>query len=516
MGPGKNQFRLSILLLSGIVFLLGGLKADFAKAETSPSLQTFPNFSRLVFPVHPQATFRVQPDSADPRKFILGIEGPSMEPWGKTQAKDVLVSEVVVSRDATASKEAVVNLAGKNSEYFAYFQPTPPAVIVDIWPSSSPDPQRNVASTPEPKKVAKSKTSKIVQKQNFPFLEQKKNFFYEFPAVIPDYVYKGNNFNTQIERDPGSGWNWTEPNLETPGGINFSLAQKLFARKQYSLAIKSIEFARRDHSQSPYMDEMSYLEALSYRNLAIQEKNSFLLNRSEEQLKELMLKPAGKDGYLPFANKIRMYFASEAYRNQRWLDAISHFEFITTMKSSAAEADYQGIVLASAEAYLALRQFRRAERIYRSVMTESPNTDYAKEAEYRWGNLLTLERAFKKADEVFDRAHKEYPSFESIREEAFFNQAEANFGLGNFKKSQQLFRKFVELHPANTLGGMAYVRLGELAEMVDKNLEGAKEFYTQASRRFPYSVGDTLAKIRLARTLLPSLSSRFAILRISD
>lgn len=494
---GQPRIKLCRLIcfVGSLILLSHDLQAQ--NNVDKPSLGSLAGYSRIILPVGPRSSFRVQEGISGKSELRLEVDGPQNGKWGPVELKDERVAGIAIIEETSTTKRVSIRLNKPELETFAYYQPAPSAVVIDVWAGESKPEPRKPASISSTKKQELTKKAVVEVNKGYAPLNREQNLFFDLPAVTPRYVYQGINFDTVRERDPGAGWEWTNPDLSVPGGINLSLAAKLFERKQYALAIRSVEFARRDFQASPYFDELTYLEALALRNLGKLEKDNSLISRGDEKLRELMLKTR-EGNYLPFSGKIRMFFASSAYREERWLDAISQFELITTLKGSEKEADYSGIVMASAESYLALRQYRRAERIYRSVISEMPKSELAKESLYRWGNILSHERAFRKADEIFRQALREYPEHEKIRNEAYFNLAEANFSLGKLSEAQKFFQEYIRRHASNPLAGLAKVRLGEIAELQDRDAKSAAEYYRDAINRFPFSLGETVGRIRLA------------------
>mgnify|MGYP003393709692 CR=1 FL=1 len=434
------------------IYLLSSV-LPVAAVASQATMESTGSFTRVVIPVKAKSKFSVREDAS---RVILHFE-QNPDPAEVKASSDERVKDLRLLQAGQSTQEVGITLAHEGLDYFAYYQPTPPAVIVDVWPKQVAKTEAAEARMPATAKKSAPK-AKAVAKISVKPLDRKGDFFYQIPFVTPDFEFSGESFDTTKERDIGRGWTWTKPDLNLPGGTNFSLAQKLFERKQYALCIKTIEFARRDFPTGEYSDEMDFLEALAYREMGLGEKNQSLISKAEEKLQELMLRESKSGGYLPFASKIRIYFASEAYRSQRWLDAISHFEFITTAKNAEKEQDYSGIVMAMAEAYFRLHQYRRAERIYRSLSGKDSGKTMVEEAAYRLGNIHADERALSKADKAFRSALREFPKHESKRVEAYFNLAESNFGLGEFAKAEEYFKKFIDLHPSNTLSRLELVR----------------------------------------------------------
>ncbi len=469
--------------------------SPFSAIASSTSLETSASFSRLVIPVNAKSRFSVKEESG---QVVLKLED-NPRPAEVKVTSDQRIKKINLLHSGSTTQEIGLMLEDSSLDYFAYYQPSPPSIVIDIWPKKAEAKSAEIGSR-VPAEVKKPIAKPAVAKKiNEKPLSLKDNFFFQIPIIVPNFVYSGDSFDTSKERNISGGWNWTKPDNNIPGATNFSLAQKLFERKQYALCIKTIEFARRDYPAGKYSDEMDFLEALAYREMGLAEKDQFLTTKSEEKLQELMLRESREGGYLPFSSKIRIFFASEAYRNERWLDAVSHFEFITTGKNAEKEQDYTGIVMAMAEAYFQLRQYRRVERIYRSLDGKEATKSMIPEAAYRLGNIHAHEKALKKADKAFRDALRKYPEHEAIRVEAYFNLAEVNFGMGDFKKSEEYFLKFLELHPSNTLAGLALVRMGEISELLRKDTNKASEYYLSAINRFPFSLADTLGRLRRAR-----------------
>lgn len=472
---------------------------------------TFKGYSRLTIPVKPNSGFEVEGFEKSTKVLNVAIENMHQAYWTQSnRLSDSLIRDVKTASSGEANIRVSIGIRGTYSEHFVYYQPNPPSVIVDIWqekkkvakgqkqsrklanrlPSNVKKAPKKKTQKAEP--VAVSKIKKTVTPLSF-----SNDLFYHLPTTIPEFVFKGENFDTSEERDPGAGWEWTKPDHKVPGGTNFSLAVKLYKRKQYGLAIRAAEYMRRDHPDSPYREEMSFLEVLSYRKLSKKTGEAAMGFKALEQFKELMLRQKnGKN--LPFSQKLRIFFASDAFREKRWLDAISHFEFILSQDDDK-EPDLPGILLANAEAYFNLRQYRRAGRIYRAAMRKYPKSWIGKEAAYRFGNTLAKQRLYTKADREIRQALSKYPKYEATRSEAYFNLAEVNFWLKNLPQAQKYFKEYIKRHHAQTYAAMAYVRLGEIEEIQNKDTKSAREFYLKAIDHFPFSLGEKLAQVRLAR-----------------
>ncbi len=488
---------------------------------------SFKGYSRLTIPVKPNSGFKVEGFEDSVKVLNVAIENMHQAYWTQSnRLSDQLIRNVKTSSMGDATIRVSIEIRGSYSKHFIYYQPNPPSVIVDIWQDKKGSAQKKGKEAKLAKKFP-SKVKRVSKKANHELssksvskvsesvskipevtskikkiivpLDFSNNSFFRLPIIAPAFVYEGKNFNTSREGDPGAGWEWTKSSKNAGSGTNFSLAIKLYKSKKYGLAIRAAEYLRRDYPNSPYMEEVRFLEALSYWNLSVQSGNKAMGHKALAQFKELI--PQQKNGKnLPFSQKLRIFFAADAFREGRWLDTASHFESILgNQENSKKEPDFPGILLAHAEAYFNLRQYRRASRVYRAAMQKYPKHWVGKEAAYRFGNTLAKQRFYKKANLAIREALKKYPDYESTRSEAYLNLAEVNFWLKNLSEAQKFFKIYAKKHHAHTYVAMAYVRLGEIEEIKNKNIKKAREYYLKAIDHFPFSLGERLAQVRLAR-----------------
>ena len=489
------------LVLPLLLFFYGNSTTG-ANLTRIPLIESRSAYTRLILPMESNSGFKIKESTKKSGSIKVHINSIGPNYWTKVPVlSDSRISRVQVLSKRNRTLDLEVTFANRDLEYFAYFQPTPPAIVVDVW--SRPSKKAKIAKirtrrSPAKKKVKPRKPSR----PKFDWLSMKGSFFYRMPIVSPEYTFKGKHFNTNDRSDPGAGWKWNPPPASDPILVNYTLAQKLFETKKYGLCIRAVEFTERDFPPSPALAEMNFLKALAYGKLGEQRSDPKLSAKSDDLLRELMLYQTPDKKYLPFATKIRIYFAANFFRKGMWMDAISEFEFMSSGNQTKV-GDIAGILGAAAQSYLELRNYRVAERIYRNLMKNYRGKISSKEAYYRIGNLLALEGSYFKADQSLRLALKKYPKYESVRQEVFFNLAEVNFWHGRKDLARKYFKEFIWRHPSHTIAGLAMVRLGEISELKDRDYKKASSHYHKAINRFPFSIGAKLAMIRFARLNLP-------------
>ncbi len=502
---GVCRMRAQILLFT----LLSMSLSTATFAVESPSIKTTESYSRVIVPIENGATFRVLTENSNAVK--LHLERTRLEHLADFSALlDKRVAKVDARRAGLDSADIVVGFQGQNVDSFAYLQPSPPAVVIDIWEKKADAKTKVpavVVAKPAKKNQPKQRLIASVKpkaKESLPPLDAKKDIFPRFPVPMPVLSFSEGRLALPPRLDIEKMWSFSKPESK-PGEASeaFNFAQKLFEAGKYGLCIRSLEIAFRDHPNNPYESQMRLLMAFAYKRLGETSKTPVLQAKADEMLKGLGAKTDEAGHFLPFHQTIRIYFANKAYLAGQWFDAIDQYEALGVgIDASMKEFPYLQMILA--ELYGRVEQPRRAERIYRYMQEHLAKHPMTKEAAYRKVSLLALEKNYPRVVEEAANALHSYREYESTRPEVLFELGEANFWRHDFGAAKKAFTHFLQIAPAHTLAAEAHVRLGEVAEVDDHDLATAKEEYLAAKNGFPFSNGDHVASLRLARLALPS------------
>lgn len=492
-----------------IGFAVAGIRAQ---AEEAARFQSMDQYTRIQIPAATGSTFRLINGNGGEATVVLDRVRPgslgAATGWSDSRVKAVSVSSLSLDK-----VEIRVQFQDKNTEAFAYLQGG--TLVLDLW-RQAPAKHDAAAATkvaaakPGKKTAAPAKTRKLASVNeekpvaNVEPLRREKDLFQRFVLPMPELRVDaaGGGFDLPPKGEIDGLWKFSRGDKETDEGKSFEFAKKLFQDKKYGLALKTIEIVRRDQPKSPYLEEIAFLEALAYRKLGESTKTDALTEKSERLFEELAAKRDEKGAALPFAPAIQLYFGQKEYNKKNWLQMIQHLE----AAASALAADdpslpYLQIMLA--EAYGEVNQPRRAERMYRYLFERFPKHVIAKESRYRIADLLAVERNYNRVTEEGQAAVTAYPEYEKIRSEVLFQIGEANFWLGNYSRAEKYLRRYTEISSAHTNAALAWVRLGEIAEVTKGDLKAARAAYMKAKNGYPFSQGDLVATVRLARIDLP-------------
>jgi TolA-binding protein len=485
-------------------------------AANEAQFQTLDQYTRIQIPVTGASTYRLI--SGKDGEASLTLDRIQMS-WIQSlnSSSDARLQKIQVMPVGLDKAEIKFKFADSNTESFAYLQGG--KLVIDIWKQDSSvvkakpsnavvgkikksAPERKLAAVTAPTKIERKLASIPSTKRENPVqaLQKDVDIFQKFVLPMPDLVIPPTGESVQL---PPKGeidglWVFSKGDPKTTEGKSFEFAKKLYNEKKYGLAIKTIQIIQRDEANTPYLEEIKFLEALCFRKLGEIEKSDALAKKGEALLEELG-SVRRKDGSLmPFHGSIRFYFAQKEYLKQNWLQSILHLEYVAQI-TPASDTNYPYIQMMLADSYARVNQPRRAERIFRYLVEKHSKHIVAKEAKYRIADLLALEKNYARVIEEGESALATYPEFERSRAEVIFQIGEASFWLGQYKRAEKYFQLFTKKYSAHTIAAFAWVRLGEISELAKGDIEKARSFYMSAKNGYPFSQGDLVATVRLAR-----------------
>lgn len=497
--------------------------AAIASAADAPLFQTLDQYTRIQIPVTTGSSFRLLNGNPAETKLIVDRMRPEALN-GVTSWSDQRVKSVQVSATGLDKAELTIRFRENGTEAFAYMQGS--NLVLDLWrqegtpakpAAAAPVPPTSVA-TKLPAQVKKNGTAhraiasvgKIEKKKATKVsavapLESGKDLFQKFILPMPELkiTAKDGGIDLPPAVDPEQKWKFSKGDKATEEGRAFELAKQLFARGKFGLTVKTIEIALRDFPESEHVDELRLLQAFCYRRLAETTGTPTLADKAETMFLEMAAQRDGDGNPLAFQRILQFYFGQKEFAKENWLQAIQHFEAVAAA-TPEKDADFPYVQIILAECYAKVDQSRRAERIYRYLAEHYPSHVLGKEGRYRIADLLGLEKNYGRVIEEGEKALREQPAYEKQRLEVLFQIGEASFALGQYARAEKYFTRFTELNSAATIAGLAWVRLGEIAEVARKDVMGARKYYMRAKNGYPFSQADLVATVRLARIDLPN------------
>lgn len=483
-----------------------------AAAAEAPKFQSLDQYTRIQIPASPSSSFRLVNGSGNEATVVVDRVKPgtldNLSSWTDGRVKAVNASQLGLDK-----VELKVSFQQPGTESFAYLQGG--TLVVDLWKQASSAAEKPAVKLAQelPKKVktapARTLASAVKAAPKaapaVPPLNREDDIFQRFILPMPALQIdaKGEGFSLPPKGEISDLWIFPKADSKKEGAKSYEFAKQLFEEKKYGLAIKTVEIIRRDEPKSDYLDQLAFLEALCYHRLGEAAHNESLSAKAEKMFEELGNRRDDKGNPLPFHAAIRLYFAQKEFNKGNWLQAISHLEYVNGAYPKG-DAKLPFIQIMLAESYVKVNQPRRAERLYRYLSEHYPRHVLGKEARYRIADLLALERNYNRVTEEGQEAINTYPDYERNRAEVLFQMGEANFWLNKLGASEKYFRRFTEISSGQTNNALAWVRIGEIQEIAKGDLKAARESYMKAKNGYPFSQGDLVATVRLARIDLPN------------
>lgn len=496
-----------------------------AELPAGAHLETMDQYTRLQIPFAGGSAFRMM--NGKPGEVTLTVDRVATSALERLPTfTDARISRVTVKTLGLDKAEITVHFAEAQTESFAYAQGT--NLVLDLWHGTAKkaapapaavaarklpqevkgrvpaSPARAARKVP-PASAAENLAVKAPEAPSVTPLKIDRDLFQRFLLPMPELkiTAKDGGLDIPLHFDLDTRWKFAEGDKETDEGKGFEFAKKLFTQKKYGLSLKTIEILLRDHPKTAYANELQFLRALAYRKLGEATKTESVTARGEKMLVELAAQRDEEGVALPFARLITLYFAQNELEKENWLQAIQHLEYVSSVTKPNVP-DFPYVQMLMAEAYSKINQPRRAERLYRFLTEKFPKHPLAREAYYRIADLLALEKNYVRVTDEGHDAIEAYPDYEKTRSEVLFHVGEAYFWLGDYAKAEKSFRRYVNISSAQTTASLAWVRLGEIAELAHGDLKAAREDYFHAKNGYPFSKGDLVATVRLARIDLPT------------
>lgn len=304
----------------------------------------------------------------------------------------------------------------------------------------------------------------------FPMLKMKIGLLDELVEHQPEYVIRPKD---------------TRENKEA------RLLLALFDRKRFGVYLKTYDYFAKRYPESEYLEILKNVTASVHLTKWREEGKSTEYDQARALYNELVQKypesPLREHNYL-------IYGFMQMERGEA-LATLQTFEGF--LKTFPKAREVPQVRAAAAEAYLVLRKFDEAANEYRTIIKDFPKSDFAREAEYRLGDVQFAKGDYTQAIRAYENAIKDLPEQEKVYPNADFNMAEARFWQKDYKKSLAGYVRFVNLFPTHDYGGYALTRIGELLGVLGADQRRVMGAFLESYFRFPNHPGAKVARIRM-------------------
>ena len=121
------------------------------------------------------------------------------------------------------------------------------------------------------------------------------------------------------------------------------------------------------------------------------------------------------------------------------------------------------------------------------------------------GDVYAQKKDYKKAIRAYQEALEEFPKEAHLFPNAFYNIAESQFWLGEYKKSLNSYIKYARNYPKSSHGGFALTRIGEILEILGASPKKSKGAFLESWFRFRGTQGANIGRIRFISQHMPKM-----------
>lgn len=314
----------------------------------------------------------------------------------------------------------------------------------------------------------------------FPMFVLEKDHFKTLRASLPDY---------EILPD------------DKPENIQARFLLQQFQKKRYASFMQTKKLFLKKFSKSKYKQILGHIEADILLSMWEKNKDPQYLNdalANYMQLVDLYPESPLRERTLLLVALLTKYHVNE-------FSAIKSIKrFIDEYKDSPFNAQARMLL---ADSYTKIKSYADALSILEDVKKTAGFEDSV-EATYRIGDVYFAQDDFRSAEKFYMDAIEAFPEQASKFPNSYFNAAESQFILNDYKSSLINYGKFTKYFPRHEYGGYAMTRIGELLEIMGYGERVSRGFLNESQIKFPNTVGGKVAKIRLLSRKMKDISKK--------
>lgn len=440
--------------------------------ELAKSLETFDYLvedpSRLVIDLYQN------PNEVKSVKKIDKIKTEDAEVTTKVQAKTSSVDSKIEKVDAGKRKPATADFLKIDSAGNLSVEMDPKKNIsAGIFDGADPFYERFSVKDYEIKEEAI-----ILSKENYyiPFPD------IDLPVVDWEKIKNGENIFEITPKD-------TEENKHV------RLLQTLMDNKRNQVFFKTYNWFMEKYPESEYADIVRNMSI----KIHLEEWNSKGDAHHYDQATQKMRDVISKDPKHPMSEKYSLLLGILSFEKKDYFNSLRSFQAHNAQElwnkpgSFSADLSSLGIALS----YLKLNQYDEAYKAFDKLENSSMFEDVKAEAAYRKGDVYQRQKNYEQAIKEYKSAIARRPKNELKFPNAYYNQAQSQFLLNQFKESLNTYRDFIKKFPQDKSSPYAMTRVGELLEILGADKTKVIGAYLETYFRNGENPSAIVARLRL-------------------
>jgi len=496
--------------------------------------------------------YEVRREGKNGEVIVLRLPPLKVEDARKLKSlNDPLIKSVRIKEKAVDDLTEVYFTVDTRTDYFDYITDQPSRLIVDFFPKEPDEQSEPLAEKLPEKKTPKSSGPrrpagsdlKIAVKAEQPTVpspkektEARKDLNYgifdggdpEFERfAIKDYEIKGDPVKTSRMNFylPFPMLDLGVPHLEailnvpptyeivaneTRVNKEARLLLRLFSEKKRAVFIKAADEFLKENPDSPYDEVVRYMAADAHYDIWLASGSLDDFDAAMNQYLALTEKYPES----PMTQRTLLLMGYSYLDRGDSFGALKGFEKFTRMFPESKYIDR--VRLSVASAYLRLNRYDDAYSILDDLEKNGKTQKGRQEAAYRKGDVFFRKKDYAQAIKQYQGAIARHPSVADDYPNAWYNIAEAEFMLGNFRKSIEDYRTFLRKFPDHPYDSYAMTRIGELFGVFGVDSERAMGAFRESFFRYRSTPGAGIARIRMLTAKMPQMKEKELASAISE
>ena len=453
--------------------------------------------------------------------------------------KSQLVKSIKVARNTTQGKDTVTfKLSDSTVEHFDYLTDEPSRLIVDFYTTpdtAKKESAKKVQAAPtkqkdKPKRSVASETLQIADNgqlnvdtsvANYGLFDGADPDFERF--VMKDYEIKEDSIIKNKDRfyipypwlirQPKkwnevveSGFVYNVQPTTDEENKQMRLLERLFEKNRPHVFLQTKEWFNEKYPNSKYSEMIDFMTADIRWKLYEEGQKPGDFDIAIQAYKNAIQ----KNPKSPMSEKTSLLIPVRLFEKGDYLAALRAFNQHIDNKeipvSSTLSRDLAQLGVALS--FMHLKRYDEAADLLKKLEKSTTYDEVKHEAAYRLGDVSVLSKQFAQAIEEYTKAQNKYPTAQSAFPGSYFNKSEAEFWLGNYRKSLEDFRNYIKKFPADSHAPLALTRIGENMEILGADKSRTMGAYLEAYFRFGETPNAIIARIRMTAARMKAMKPK--------
>lgn len=292
------------------------------------------------------------------------------------------------------------------------------------------------------------------------------------------------------------------------------LLEKLFTKNRNQVFLQTAEWFLSKYPESDYREIIYFMKADTKYKIYQDSKRSEDFNLAIQDYREAIdLFPKST-----LSEKVSLQIAIKLYEKNDFLASLrafnQHLERPQMAKGFSLSKDLAQLGVALS--FMQLKKYDDALKTLNQIMASTQLQEIKEEVAYRIGDILVESKKYPEAIKQYSLAQKEYPAAQMRFPGSYYNKAEAQFWLSNYKQSLDDYREYIKKFPSDGHTPLALTRIGETLEILGADKSRVMGAYLESYFRYGENPNALVARIRMTASRMKGMKPKEVELAVKE